>query len=69
MDSCGFGFVVIKREGFTKIPFPWFRMLPSKTGLGDDSEDVSFCRLVRDAGMKIMADGSVRIGHEKTVVI
>lgn len=69
VDSCGFGFVVIKRQVFEQIPYPWFRLLPAVDGLGDDSEDVSFCRKVRDAGMKIMADGDVKVGHEKAVVI
>lgn len=69
VESCGFGFVVIKREAFKKIEYPWFRMLPGKKGLGDDSEDVSFCRKAKKAGFKIMADGDVRIGHEKAAVI
>jgi hypothetical protein len=69
VDSCGFGFVVIKRQVFEQIPYPWFRLLPAETGLGDDSEDVSFCRKVRAAGMKVVADGDVKVGHEKLVVI
>lgn len=69
VDSCGFGFVVIKRQVFERIPYPWFRLLPAVDGLGDDSEDVSFCRKVRDAGMKIMADADVCVGHEKAVIL
>lgn len=69
VDSCGFGFVVIKRKVFEQIPYPWFRLLPAVDGLGDDSEDVSFCRKVRDAGMSIMADGDVIVGHEKAVIL
>lgn len=69
VDSCGFGMVVIKRQVFERIPYPWFRLLPAVDGLGDDSEDVSFCRKVRDAGMVIMADSDVRVGHEKTVIL
>lgn len=69
VDSCGFGMVVIKREVFERIPYPWFRLLPAVDGLGDDSEDVSFCRKVWDAGMKVMADGDVKVGHEKTVIL
>ena len=69
VDSCGFGFVVIKRKVFQDIAYPWFRMLPSTWGLGDDSEDVSFCRRAREAGYKIMADGDIQIGHEKPFII
>ena len=70
VDSCGFGFVCIKREVFQKIAYPWFCHLPARDGrLGFDGEDVSFCRKAREAGFSIFADGSCMVGHEKRQII
>jgi GT2 family glycosyltransferase len=67
----GFGFLLIKKGVFEKIPYPWFAPKMLKIGNCEDfpSEDVSFCLRARDAGFKIYTDPNVIVGHEKLIPI
>ena len=70
VSAVGFGFILIKPSVWPRIPYPWFRTLPSLDGkLGDSSEDVSFCRKAREAGIDIWIDPEVKVGHCKSIVI
>ena len=58
VDTIGFGFCLIKREVFEKIPPPWF---PWNTP--SPSEDFNFCRTAKAHGYKINVLTDVKIGH------
>jgi GT2 family glycosyltransferase len=58
VDVIGFGFVLVKREVFEKIPKPWFvwdRPQPS--------EDFAFCNKAKKAGFKINVMADVKVSH------
>jgi len=67
----GFGFMLIKHGVFESIGYPWFRPLFHSIGNAKDfsSEDVSFCLLAKEKGFKIYVDPTVKVGHEKKVVL
>ena len=71
-DYTGFGWILIKKGVFEKLPYPWFA--PKRRTIGQDiedmcSEDVAFCLDAKTAGFEIWVDPSVRVGHEKIMVI
>lgn len=57
IDGCGCGAVLVAREVFEKIEYPWFRLAK---GVG---EDFYFCLKAAEAGYEIWADLSVLCGH------
>lgn len=65
---CGGACMMVKREVFEKIGFPWF-VYPQtyKDGiLHYESEDIGFCRKINKLGLgPIMAHGNVRCGHTR----
>jgi len=67
----GFGFILIKKGVFESITYPWFRPIFHKIGNCYDfaSEDASVCELFRDKGFKIWVDPTIRVGHEKKIVL
>lgn len=69
--ACGMGFVGIRRETLQKIECPWFTPLPTMVEglIASDSEDVSFFRRAHEAGLSVILDPLLRIGHEKAVII
>ena len=73
VDYTGFGWVMIKKGVFEKLPYPWFapKMQVFESGAVQDmcGEDVSFCLDAIEEGMKIWCDPRIRVGHEKTRVI
>lgn len=72
VDYIGFGWVLIKKGVFENIDYPWFapKLIDLGNGIQDMcSEDVAWCRDVKDAGFDIWVDPSCRVGHEKTLVI
>ncbi len=73
VDYTGFGWVLIKKGVFEKLPYPWFapKMQVFESGNVQDmcGEDVSFCLDAIEEGMEIWCDPRIRVGHEKTRVI
>lgn len=58
VDTIGFGFVLIKREVFEKIPYPWFvwdKQAPS--------EDFDFCEKMVKYGYDIRVFTEVKLSH------
>lgn len=71
-DYIGFGWVLVKKGVFERLPYPWFA--PKRMKIGEDledmcSEDVAFCLDARAAGVDIWVDPRVKVGHEKIMVI
>ena len=75
VDYTGFGWMLIKRGVFESLQYPWFQPLfkeyeiNGKTVKDFTMEDVAFCHLVKEKGYDIWIDPTVRVGHEKTVVL
>jgi len=67
----GLGFMLVKRDVFESLEYPWFKPLDQKIGNAVDftSEDVGFCLRVREKGYKVLIDPKIRVGHEKKVVM
>jgi hypothetical protein len=76
VDYCGFGWMLIKKGVYEKIPYPWFvpRVIqlkkPDGTILEDVcSEDISMCGDFRKYGFDIWVNPKVRVGHQKMITI
>lgn len=76
VDYCGFGWVLIKKGVYEKIPYPWFvpRVVqlkkPDGTILEDvGSEDISMCEDFKKYGFDIWVNPKVRVGHQKMIII
>jgi hypothetical protein len=72
VDYTGFGWVLIKRGVFERLEYPWFH--PEYTEFEGDvrdfcSEDVGFCRAAKRAGIELLIDPKVVVGHEKMTVL
>ncbi len=72
----GFGFMLIKKEVFDKIQYPWFepKFIHMKTEDGTTitdftSEDVSFCLKAAEIGYPTWVNTEVILGHEKSFIL
>ena len=67
----GFGFVAIKKGVIESMEYPWFRPRWVNHGSFTDftAEDVGFCWTAQEKGHEIWVDPSIRVGHEKSVVL
>lgn len=72
VEAVGMGFCLIKREVFEKLEPPYFEWQldetqgyrrPTEKGYLSIGEDLTFCKKVRDAGMKIAVDTSILCQH------
>jgi glycosyltransferase involved in cell wall biosynthesis/GT2 family glycosyltransferase len=63
IGGCGFGCVLVKREVFASMPYPWFVYHQSLNHNETFSEDLDFCRKARDRGYKLYADSSILCKH------
>jgi hypothetical protein len=72
----GMGFFACRREVLDKMKYPYFTY-PLIEMEGEDgkllrdtcSEDVAFCKNLKDAGFEVIVNTTLRVGHEKTLVI
>jgi FkbM family methyltransferase len=63
IGGCGFGCVLVKKEVFASMPYPWFVYHQSLNHNETFSEDLDFCRKARDKGYKLYADSSILCKH------
>ena len=63
IDGCGFGCVLVKKHVFTSIPYPHFVYHSAIDHKNTISEDVDFCRKVREKGFQMFADTSIICKH------
>lgn len=67
LSKCGTGAIFIKPEVFEKIEMPYF-WYPKNADQGNEgTEDITFCKKVIDAGMKIYGNSSIAVGHYHNV--
>jgi len=76
VDYCGFGWVLVKKGVFERVPYPWFApkkvqlKKPDGTILEDmESEDISMCKDFKEHGIDIWVNPKVRVGHQKMLII
>lgn len=71
VDYTGLGWLLAKRGVFESIEYPWFRPIFYDIDKAHDfcSEDVGFCKTVKAKGFKIHVDPTIRVGHEKKVIL
>jgi hypothetical protein len=60
-DFCGVPVAIIHRDCFTRIPKPWFG---DQDKFGERvTHDVFFCNKLKEAGIPVKVDGTIRCGH------
>jgi hypothetical protein len=72
----GMGFFACRKGVIENLKYPYFSypLIEIETEDGKVlrdvcSEDVAFCKNLRDAGYKVIVNTSLRVGHEKVLVI
>ena len=72
----GMGFFACRKGVIESLKYPYFSypLIEIETEDGNllrdmCSEDVAFCKNLKDAGFEIIVDKNLRVGHEKTLVI
>jgi hypothetical protein len=72
----GMGFFACRKGVIEKLKYPYFTY-PLIEIEGEDgkmirdtcSEDVAFCKNLKDAGFDIIVNTTIHVGHEKTLII
>ena len=70
----GFGWMLVKNGVFESLDYPWFRPLWKEFPFDPPvreftSEDVAACHLIKKNGFTIHVDPTVRVGHEKMIIV
>ena len=66
--SVGFGYICVRSGVFESLAKPWFAP-PPEVDRFLIGEDVAWCIKARKAGYDIWLDPSVRVDHQKTVIV
>lgn len=63
--------MLIKKGVFESMDYPWFRPINQKIGKCVDfcMEDVAFCLRAKEKGFKVYIDPTIRVLHEKKVLL
>jgi len=71
VDYCGMGWMLIKRGVIEKIKYPWFYAELQKVGDIEEmvGEDYALCISMGTTGTDIYIDTTIRVGHQKLLVI
>jgi len=67
----GMGFMLVKKGVFERLEYPWFKPIEKQIGNMVDftMEDAAFCLRIREKGVSVLIDPTVRVGHEKKMVL
>lgn len=66
IGGCGFGCVLVKKEVFQAIGYPYFEYHSAISHEDTFSEDVDFCQKTQKKGFKMYADRTIKCGHKGT---
>ena len=76
VSYAGLGFFACRKEVLDALQYPYFfrdlqkmRTLDGIEIVDMCSEDVAFCKNIQDAGFEVMLHTTLRVGHEKSVVL
>jgi len=61
VDFCGVPVAIVHKDCFTAVEFPWFADLDEHGRRL--THDVYFCRKLKEAGIPVKVDGTIRCGH------
>ena len=72
----GMGFFACRKGVIEKLKYPYFSYpvieIEGENGVimrDTCSEDVAFCKNLKDAGYEVIVNTKVRVGHEKTMIV
>jgi len=67
----GMGWMLIKKGVVESIKYPWFWSDLERIGplVDMNSEDVAFCKALKEAGHPVYLDTKLRVGHQKLLII
>ena len=67
----GMGFMLVKKGVFESMEYPWFEPIKKRIGNMVDfsMEDVAFCLKAKEKDFNIYIDPTVRVGHEKKLIL
>jgi len=68
VDAGGAGCLLIHRDVFDKVIWPWFRWVETENGR-QESEDIFFFRKCNEAGLRVRIDPQVICNHFKIINI
>ncbi|MFA5553469.1 MAG: hypothetical protein WCZ89_02270 [Phycisphaerae bacterium] len=68
VDAGGAGCLLIRRDVFDKVKWPWFKWIEFEDGT-QESEDVHFFRKCNEAGLRVKIDPKTICNHFKTINI
>jgi GT2 family glycosyltransferase len=75
VDYTGFGWILMKKGVFESLEYPWFQPIwkeyeiDGKTIRDFTMEDVAFCHMIKEKGYDVYIEPTVRVGHEKMMVL
>ena len=75
VDYTGFGWMLVKYGIFEQLDYPWFKPLWSDFSTLTTTieefctEDVAFCKLMKEKGQSIWVHPNVIVGHEKMMIL
>ena len=67
IDMGGLGFTSCKFEVIKSMQYPWFYSTITKDGI--NGEDYNFYQNAKKLGYKVVMDPSIKVGHEKLLII
>jgi hypothetical protein len=71
VSYAGMGWMLIRKGVIEDLKYPWFwSALETVGGLVDmNSEDVALCKAMNAAGHQVYIDKTIRVGHQKAMII
>ena len=75
VDYTGFGWILMKKGVFESLEYPWFQPIWKEYEINGKQirdftmEDVSFCHMIKEKGYDVWIEPTVRVGHEKMMVL
>jgi len=71
VEYAGMGWMAIRKGVVEDLKYPWFWSDLQKIGdlVDMSSEDVAFCRALSATGHQVHVDTTVRVGHQKLMLI
>ena len=74
VEYTGMGWMAIRKGVVEDLKYPWFftpleTVSESPLVVEMNSEDVSFCKALNAAGHQVYVDSTVRVGHQKMLIV
>jgi len=71
VSYAGMGWMLIRKGVIEDLKYPWFWSPLQQVGdlVDMNSEDVALCRAMKAAGHQVYIDKTLRVGHQKNMII